>query len=176
MARNSGVPVGYLSHFCSQLTCRWHWTPKAIWCWGFRLGAVELWFSRFRCLTFFELQLPELVVSLKALPHPKFYCQPWSFLALPAFLNFFFCTKNSDLFQKTCNFLRVCHSSTRWFFANGFVSLRGCVASVSLLEVLGLKPLLAAHLSIYFVTHGMALVHGMGFFINPRGFYNIPMK
>ena len=68
------------------------------------------------------------IVTMKALPHQKFYCQPWSFLA-------------PEVFSFHPRSL-VGHSGMG----------RGCVASASLLEVLDLKLLLAAHLSIYFVT------------------------
>ena len=93
MARNSGVPVGYLSHFCSQLTCRWHWTPKAIWCWGFRLGAVELWFSRFRCLTFFWASASGTCCIPEGSSAPEILLSTVEFLGTSSFFELFFLHK-----------------------------------------------------------------------------------
>ena len=116
-------PVGYLSHVCLH---SWHVVDieLAIWCWGLRLGAVELWFSAVSMFDFFlSFDFPELVGTMKALPHPKFYCQPWSFLALPAFLNIFFCKKH--VFQKTRNFFRCVTHPLGWWLPMG-----GCEAEV----------------------------------------------
>lgn len=137
---------------------------------GWELLSCE--FSWFRCLTFWASTFRNLLEPGRLFRTRNFIVNRGVSWHFQLFWTFFF---NSDLFQKTRNFF-WCVTPTRLMIAMGGCVTRGCVASVSLLEVLDLKPLLAAHLSIYFVTLRRGVGSWDGIFHQPKRVSNIPMK
>ena len=128
MARNSGVPswsFGVMLIFRVDMSLTLN-SPS--WCWGLRLGAVELFpFSRFRCLTFFWASaFRNLLEPWRLFRTRNFIVNRGVSWHFQLFWTFYFCTKDICSKKPATFYECVTHPLVDFLQMGGCVTPRLC--------------------------------------------------